>query len=86
MTRDTTPYYTLKYIAEELDLDPKVLLNILDEVVITLDEEKESCNKLKKKIDIGLKFISRYNNTIVPELVRVPDGVYDINNLYEKYN
>lgn len=67
-------------------MDPRVLLTLLDEVVITLDEEKESCNKLKKKIDIGLKFISRYNNTIVPELVRVPEGVYELNNFYEKFN
>ena len=48
-------------------MKPDIALTILDTVSIVLPKQKN----LPDSIDIGLNFISRQDNTIVPNLVRI---------------
>jgi hypothetical protein len=48
-------------------MKPDIALTILDTVSIELPRQKN----LPDSIDIGLNFISRYDNKLVPNLVRL---------------
>lgn len=60
-------FFELRFVAEVIKMKPDIALTILDTVSIELPRQKN----LPEAIDIGLNFISRQDNKIVPNLVRI---------------
>ncbi len=60
-------FLELRFVSEIVKMKPDIALTILDTVSILLPKQKN----LPDSIDIGLNFISRCDNKIVPNLVRI---------------
>lgn len=60
-------FLDLRFVSEIIKMKPDIALTILDTVSIELPRQKN----LPESIDIGLNFINRQDNKIVPNLVRV---------------
>jgi hypothetical protein len=64
-------FYALEFVAKQLKLSIDAILLVLGSVRFIYERHVE---ELSDGIDVGLNIINMFDNSLVPELVRLPGG------------
>jgi hypothetical protein len=78
-------YFSVKFVASIMQINLQILLDILDSVQVTLDDDQVSARGMPRALDIGLNFIKRNEKKLVPSLARLPGQGVNTGNLFKAF-
>jgi hypothetical protein len=77
--------FSVKFVANILQINLQILLDVLDSVQVILDDDQVSARGMPKSLDIGLNFIKRNEKKLVPSLARLPGQGVSTGNLFKVF-
>lgn len=82
---DEEQFYTLEYVADELNLNPEVVLAILDELIILpkVDKKNQFDDIFPTGVNIGLNIINTQKGLLLPHYARCQMEFENTQRIYE---
>jgi hypothetical protein len=78
-------FFSIKFVANILQLNLQIVLDMLDSVQVFLDDSQMSAKGMPRTLDIGLNLIKRNERKLVPSLARLPNQGAKVDNLFKLF-